>query len=156
MRAPEEEEAWLQRQRTIRLAAYHHRMATDESFRLAVRNRSKTRKLRLARAHVGDTSGTKIRERFALFGDACAYCGRPGSDSRLQVEHIIPISRGGPHAMANIVPACKRCNDSKFISEVESWYRRQPFFSQQRWALIQQCMGKARGRRASDGQLPLL
>lgn len=148
--------SYRQRQRVVSLARYHERMKTDEAFRMAVRHRSKTRKARLRRAHVGDTSGRKIRERFALFGDACAYCGCPGSAERLQIEHIIPISRGGPHAMANIVPACKRCNDSKYVSEVESWYRSQPFFSQQRWGMIQQCMGKGRGPRASAGQLPLL
>lgn len=42
----------------------------------------------------------------------CAYCGRRGDHRRrrLHKEHDIPLSRGGPHDVANIVPACVHCN----------------------------------------------
>ena len=47
-----------------------------------------------------------------LHGEAsrCAYCG---ATSDLQDEHIIPISRGGPDSMDNIVRACRKCNQQK-------------------------------------------
>lgn len=40
----------------------------------------------------------------------CAYCGYP---NHIEMDHVIPISRGGFHVIANILPACKACNSSK-------------------------------------------
>ena len=43
----------------------------------------------------------------------CLYCGyqfRPGDLSR---DHVQPISQGGQDAWANVVTACKRCNNHK-------------------------------------------
>lgn len=33
--------------------------------------------------------------------------------SRPELDHVVPLSRGGPHTVANLVPACLRCNRSK-------------------------------------------
>lgn len=38
---------------------------------------------------------------------SCSYCG---SSSELQIEHIIPRSKGGNGALSNLTRACKRCN----------------------------------------------
>lgn len=46
----------------------------------------------------------------AYFGQRCAYCLRPG---KLTQDHIVPLSRGGAHAIHNIVPACHTCNVRK-------------------------------------------
>ena len=48
------------------------------------------------------------------WGNRCAYCGatRRGIGS-FHKEHVIPLSRGGPHDWRNIVPACPTCNLSK-------------------------------------------
>jgi 5-methylcytosine-specific restriction endonuclease McrA len=43
----------------------------------------------------------------------CAYCGCPLTSSNFQVDHIIPIARGGTHSVQNIVVACRSCNSSK-------------------------------------------
>ncbi|MDX1886051.1 HNH endonuclease [Mycolicibacterium sp. 120270] len=52
----------------------------------------------------------------------CAYCGAP--DSPLQKDCVLPISRGGRYALANVVPSCRSCNTSKCNTEVTSWMRR--------------------------------
>jgi 5-methylcytosine-specific restriction endonuclease McrA len=52
----------------------------------------------------------------------CAYCGTP--DSALQKDCVLPLSRGGRYTLANVVPACRGCNASKWHSEVTSWMRR--------------------------------
>jgi len=50
---------------------------------------------------------------------SCAYCGRsvsktPPCDALLAtVDHIVPVSRGGPSSWANLVSACKECNNRK-------------------------------------------
>lgn len=52
------------------------------------------------------------------YGGCCAYCGTR-SDA-LHRDHVVPLSRGGRHAPANILPACQSCNSSKgalFLSE---------------------------------------
>jgi 5-methylcytosine-specific restriction endonuclease McrA len=50
----------------------------------------------------------KLREEVLLWGD-CAYCGGIPT----QVDHILPLSRGGTDDQDNLAPACKRCNEEK-------------------------------------------
>jgi hypothetical protein len=74
---------------------------------------------------------------FTNFGDCCAYCG---TSERLSIDHVLPLSKGGLDEACNIVPACRSCNCSKNASEIEHWYRSQPFFTEERWLRIQrQC-----------------
>jgi len=40
----------------------------------------------------------------------CFYCGHEG---HLEVDHAVPLSRGGQHRIKNIVPSCRRCNAAK-------------------------------------------
>lgn len=53
------------------------------------------------------------------FANRCAYCAN--HCSALQVEHVIPLSRGGRHAPGNIVPACPACNYSKGAMFLMEW-----------------------------------
>lgn len=39
-----------------------------------------------------------------LYG--CAFCGGPFEE----IEHVVPICRGGEHSIANLVPSCVDCN----------------------------------------------
>lgn|GEM_PF-5443044 len=48
----------------------------------------------------------------------CVYCGRT---TGLQVDHFIPEAMGGGSNVANLVPACDRCNQSKNGLEPELW-----------------------------------
>lgn len=41
----------------------------------------------------------------------CAYCG--ALDQPLQIEHLIPVSRGGTNDLGNLTLACKPCNCRK-------------------------------------------
>lgn len=49
----------------------------------------------------------------------CAYCGKPCK--RLQLDHVIPLSRGGEHHIGNILPACPHCNMSKNDKLLIEW-----------------------------------
>jgi hypothetical protein len=42
----------------------------------------------------------------------CHYCQKPLGDKR-QIDHKVPLSRGGAHALENMAPACPSCNESK-------------------------------------------
>lgn len=56
----------------------------------------------------------------AAYWNCCAYCGDQ-SDKLLEMEHVIPLARGGRHAIGNIVPACARCNRSKNDRLLVEW-----------------------------------
>ena len=40
----------------------------------------------------------------------CQYCG---SNKRLTLDHVIPVSKGGEHKWNNVVTACESCNQRK-------------------------------------------
>jgi 5-methylcytosine-specific restriction endonuclease McrA len=52
----------------------------------------------------------------------CAYCG--ASDTALQRDCVLALSRGGRYTLGNIVPVCRSCNASKCNAEVTGWLRR--------------------------------
>lgn len=43
----------------------------------------------------------------------CHYCGKKTDPSELTMDHLIPLTRGGKSIKANLVPACKECNNRK-------------------------------------------
>jgi 5-methylcytosine-specific restriction endonuclease McrA len=45
-----------------------------------------------------------------LYDFKCAYCLK---ECKLEMEHVIPVSRGGMTDITNIIPACHSCNSSK-------------------------------------------
>ncbi len=59
----------------------------------------------------------------------CMYCGASGK-IKLDVEHIIPSSRGGKTTFDNCVASCKPCNSNKGSrtpSEAKMYLKRQPY-----------------------------
>jgi 5-methylcytosine-specific restriction endonuclease McrA len=70
------------------------------------------------------------------FNRKCAYCASSRSKI-LQREHVIPVSSGGVSWLYNLVPACKKCNNSKHNSDWLTWFRSQPFYCAIREAKIQ-------------------
>jgi 5-methylcytosine-specific restriction endonuclease McrA len=60
----------------------------------------------------GTLMGYEVREYLLeKWGRKCAYCG--ASDKALQIEHIVPKSRGGSNRVSNLTIACARCNQDK-------------------------------------------
>ncbi|MEE9365437.1 MAG: HNH endonuclease [Dehalococcoidales bacterium] len=51
----------------------------------------------------------------------CQYCGR--FDEKGEVDHVLPLSRGGTDAFTNLVWACRPCNRSKGDKTVREWVR---------------------------------
>jgi 5-methylcytosine-specific restriction endonuclease McrA len=46
---------------------------------------------------------------FARDGHRCQYCDRAAEN----IDHVVPRSRGGPHAWENVVASCRACNSRK-------------------------------------------
>lgn len=43
----------------------------------------------------------------------CQYCGAKGLDVELEVDHVVPVSKGGTNDHRNLVTACYKCNRGK-------------------------------------------
>lgn len=56
-------------------------------------------------------------ELFARWNHECCYCSAPATD----VEHILPISKGGADALHNLTIACQPCNSSKGAKTLAEW-----------------------------------
>jgi hypothetical protein len=57
-------------------------------------------------------AGYELKEYLLLkWGHRCAYCKQTGVP--LQIEHIVPQSRGGSHRVSNLTLACQHCNQKK-------------------------------------------
>lgn len=57
--------------------------------------------------------------RFEVFkrdGFTCQYCGRKTPEVVLEVDHIIPKSKGGGDELENLVTSCWECNRGKGAS----------------------------------------
>lgn len=48
----------------------------------------------------------------------CVYCGDLAT---LTIDHVVPLSRGGKHAIGNILPACRLCNSAKQDRLLVEW-----------------------------------
>ena len=63
-----------------------------------------------ARAAEGQFTSAEWRALVQRYEGKCAYRGEVGP---LQVEHRVPLSRGGTNSIDNILPACRSCNGRK-------------------------------------------
>jgi len=43
----------------------------------------------------------------------CRYCGRNSNEVAIEIDHIVPIAKGGLHIDENLVAACVECNLGK-------------------------------------------
>jgi len=53
-----------------------------------------------------------------LYAQPCFYCGAIG---QIEMDHVIPIKRGGAHSIGNLVAACMPCNRSKGSKTITEW-----------------------------------
>lgn len=44
---------------------------------------------------------------------SCQYCGRSAPDVILEVDHIVPVSKGGGNDLMNLITSCQDCNRGK-------------------------------------------
>jgi len=71
-----------------------------------------------------------LEERLYLFGkNICCYCNK---ETKLELEHLTALSKGGLNNKENLFGACKHCNNSKLAKDWKLWFRQQQFYTQQR------------------------
>jgi 5-methylcytosine-specific restriction endonuclease McrA len=54
-----------------------------------------------------------LRKVYAHHKGLCGICGEPVSLESFTIDHIIPVSRRGPHLFDNLQPAHRSCNSRK-------------------------------------------
>lgn len=58
-----------------------------------------------------------IKDQVLCVGE-CVACG---ATRRLEVDHVVPYSRGGPHGIENLQVLCRPCNRAKGAQTMEEW-----------------------------------
>ena len=49
----------------------------------------------------------------------CQYCGASANETTLEVDHIVPVSKGGSDDDSNLITACWECNSGKSATELD-------------------------------------
>jgi len=70
------------------------------------------RKLAVA-TNGGSCTPAQWHARCAFYGWRCAYCGKQLNRGTVEIDHVIPVAKGGTGWASNLVPACRSCNSSK-------------------------------------------
>jgi 5-methylcytosine-specific restriction endonuclease McrA len=62
----------------------------------------------------GTLFGYEVKEYLLLrYGHKCVYCRGKSGDPVLEIDHVVPVSRGGSNRVSNLVIACQTCNRKK-------------------------------------------
>jgi 5-methylcytosine-specific restriction endonuclease McrA len=73
----------------------------------------------------GRLAGYEVREYLLeKWQRRCAYCG--ATNVPLQVEHLLPTSRGGTDRVSNLTLSCKKCNQAKGNRPIEEFLLGRP------------------------------
>lgn len=63
---------------------------------------------------------------YDAWDSCCGYCGAEATS----LDHIVPRFKSGSSNRNNLLPCCRRCNESKASKKMEEWYVKQDFFTQ--------------------------
>ena len=78
---------------------------------------ARRRRARKRQATIQTFTIKELNDRMSVFGYRCAYCNGPFE----HIDHVKPLSKGGPHCLSNLRPACKACNLSKHAKKLSEW-----------------------------------
>ncbi len=73
----------------------------------------------------GELAGYEVREYLLeKYDRTCQYCSV--RNIPLEVEHIIPKSKGGSNRVSNLTLSCRKCNEKKGNKPIEEFLKRKP------------------------------
>lgn len=80
-----------------------------------IRNCNRTQRALRKFALLADKSATakEVKAWIDSQKPICAYCSAELSENQIQLDHIMPLSKGGSHTIDNFAISCKSCNCSK-------------------------------------------
>ena len=129
----EQRNYWIEKRKTQKGRAEYIKYLYNTliTYRLMMKEKRHRNKFMEANLYVEKITPKQFMARCAAFNFCCAYCNKP-TEMETELEHVISRSKGGSHCLANIVPACRSCNRSKYNYEMESWYKKQIFYKKER------------------------
>jgi 5-methylcytosine-specific restriction endonuclease McrA len=80
---------------------------------IARTQRRKVRRRAMERAASDGTLSTEAVRELLEAATECAYCREPLTPDDRTLDHVVPITLGGPHSRANVVVCCRSCNARK-------------------------------------------
>lgn len=86
----------------------------------AIKNRDYRRYIDQVRRAAGSLTFTEWKELIDSSQGQCSVCG---STEQPQVDHIVPVARGGKTERANLQVLCKFCNVSKGAKDFKTWLK---------------------------------
>ena len=141
----------LKNKDAIKLKRDEYRLNNKESQKIRQKKYSQSPKGKLTymlgcvrrRTREKDLIATLTKQQFEeclkYFDYKDAYTGLPMEV--ISQDHVIPLSKGGGYVRQNIVPCEININQSKNDSDMEEWYRKQLFFSEERLKKIYKWTG---------------
>lgn len=54
----------------------------------------------------------------------CVFCGRTSDQTKLHVDHIVPVSKGGRNDPNSLATSCEECNLGKGVQSIEEFFPR--------------------------------
>ena len=129
----EQRNYWINHRKTAKGKAEYEKYKYDTNivYRLLKKEQRQRNKFMESNLHVEKITPQQFMARCAAFNFCCAYCNKP-TEMDTELDHVIPRSKGGSHCLANIVPACRSCNRSKYNYEMELWYKKQIFYKKEK------------------------
>jgi len=71
-----------------------------------------------ARKHSsGRVSSAEIQALLDFYDNKCLCCGK--ENTKLAIDHIVPLKLGGVNSIENLQPLCKSCNSKKNINIID-------------------------------------
>lgn len=114
------------------------RLEKDQNY-LLTRNIAHQKRRTLKKNSIATLTATEFKECLDYFNHKDAYTGLEMTS--VSQDHIIPLTSGGAYTRTNIIPCETSINSSKNNSDMETWYKKQTFFCEQRFQRIKQWMG---------------
>lgn len=115
----EQRVAYLAEWRTANSDKIREQRRTDEA-KAYSRLHCQARRARILQNGCYAITRHDVRRLLARYEHRCAYCR---CDGHLELDHVVPLARGGQHSIGNLVPACVRCNRQKNKQLVVEWRR---------------------------------
>jgi 5-methylcytosine-specific restriction endonuclease McrA len=96
------------------------RLIQTKEWRLANMDKARSYVLKRRGLIKSTAKQISIKEINKLYSSSCKYCG---SNDKIEIDHIVPLSKGGRHSIGNLAPACRKCNASKGDKFLIEWLR---------------------------------
>lgn len=85
-----------------------------------LRNRVETARYRAKRLGAsGDFTVAEWLMLAARYGFRCLCCGQMGGGNDLQIDHVVPLEKGGSNSIDNLQPLCEMCNKAKYTKTID-------------------------------------